>query len=152
MKKGLVILTLALFAGVLSFSLMRRHKMAEHRSVFLDAMPELAWVRNDLKLTGAQFAKVTELHAAYRPKCVEMCGRIAAAREKVDALAKESRDVSSELEAALREHAATQAECQQAMLKHMYETAATLDPDQAKRYLETMLPMALNFTHGGSSH
>jgi hypothetical protein len=152
MKKGLVILVLALVAGVLSFSLMRTHKMAEHRRVFLDAMPELGWVRDDLKLTDAQFAKVKELHAVYRPKCVEMCARIAAAREKVDALAKESRGVTPQLEAALREHAETQSECQQAMLKHMYETAATLDPDQAKRYLETMLPMAMDFTHGGSSH
>ena len=150
MNKGLLILALTLVAGVLAFWSMRTCKMAERNEVLLDSMSELTWVRSELKLTDAQFAKVSELHAAYRPKCVEMCRQIAEARGKVDALAKASRGVTPDLEAALREHAETQAGCQQAMLKHIYETAATLDPDQAKRYLETMLAMALDSTHGES--
>jgi hypothetical protein len=150
MKRGFLILALALVAGALAFWAMRSRKMAERNEVLLDSMSELAWVRSELKLSDAQFAKVAELHAAYRPKCVEMCRRIAEARGKVEALAKASNVITPELEAALREHAETHAECQQAMLRHLYETAATLDPDQAKSYLETMLPMAVDSTHGGS--
>lgn len=150
MKKGLLILALALVAGILAFWAMRSCKMVEHRHVLLDTMPELVWLRSELNLTDAQFAKVTALHAGYRPKCAEMCARIAEARGKVEALAKAGREVTPELEAALREHADTHAECQQAMLRHMYETAATLEPDQAARYLETMLPLALEFSHGQS--
>ncbi len=150
MKKGLLIVALALVAGAVAFWSMRSSRMAGHHDVRLDSMPELAWVRSDLKLTDEQLAKVTQLHAAYRPKCVDMCDRIATARGKVEALAKAGRGVTPELQAALREHADTHAECQQAMLRHMYETAAALDPDQATRYLETMLPMALEFSHGQS--
>jgi Spy/CpxP family protein refolding chaperone len=150
MKKRLGILVLALVAGIAAFWSMRSCKMAARNGVLLDSMSELAWVRSDLKLTDAQFAKVAELHAAYRPNCVEMCRRIAEVRGKVEELAKASRSVTPELEAALREHAETHAECQQAMLRHLYETAATLDPDQARTYLETMLPMAMDSTHGGS--
>ena len=36
------------------------------------------------------------------------------------------------------------------MLNHLYETAATLSPEQSRRYLETMLPYALDFTHSES--
>lgn len=150
MKKGLLILALALVAGALAFWSMRSFKMAKHHEVLLDSMPELVWIRTDLKLTDAQFAKVTELHAAYRPKCAAMCRRIAEARGKVDRQAKASRGMTPDLAAALREYAETHAECQRAMLVHLYETAATLEPDQAQRYLETMLPMAMDFSHGGS--
>lgn len=150
MKKGLFILALALVAGAAAFWSMRSCKMAEHHEVLLDSMQELVWLRDDLNLSDAQWAQVTELHAAYRPKCVEMCDRIASARSKVEALAKAGRGVTPELQAALREHAETHAECQQEMLRHMYETAAALEPDQATRYLETMLPLALEFSHGQS--
>ncbi|WP_035610438.1 periplasmic heavy metal sensor [Haloferula sp. BvORR071] len=148
MKKGLTILILALLGGVLAFCLMRSHKMAERQETLLDSMPELSWLRSELKLSDDQFARVSELHAAYRPKCMEMCQRIAAARSKVETLARASREVSPELEAALKEHAETDAQCRRAMVQHMYETAAVLDSDQAARYLETMLPLALEGSHG----
>jgi hypothetical protein len=151
MKRGFLMLALALAAGILAFGLMRTCKMAERQGVHLDAMPELAWVRTELKLTDVQFAKVSELHAAYRPTCVEMCRRIADARGKVEAQAKAGRSVTTELDAAIREHAKAHAQCQQSMLRHMYETAAVLEPDQATRYLETMVPLALDFSHGPSS-
>jgi DNA-binding transcriptional regulator/RsmH inhibitor MraZ len=127
---------------------MRSHKMEQRQETLLDSMPELSWVRSELKLSDDQFARVSELHAAYRPKCTEMCHRIAAARSKVEALARTGRELTPELEAALKEHAETEAECRRAMVQHMYETAATLEPDQAARYLETMLPLALEGTHG----
>jgi len=154
MKKPLLILLFFLLAGVAAFCVMRSQKSAEQKGVLLDNMPELAWVRSELKLTDEQFAKVAELHAAYRPKCVQMCRRIAEAHEKLDRLAKRDHAVSEEFRAAIREHAAIHAECQETMLEHLYQTAAQLDTQQASKYLETMLPYALDFTHSesGSIH
>ncbi len=152
MKRALILLAVALIAGVAAFCFTRSHKMAEQHGPLLDAMPELAWIRTDLKLSDAQFAKVSELHVAYRPQCMEMCDRISQAHEKVKAAARSSGSMTSELEAAIQEHAETHAQCQQAMLKHMYETAAVLDKEQAARYLETMLPFALDFAPAESGH
>lgn len=153
MKKGGVILFVALFAGLVAFCTMRWHKAAEFShgdGIALDAMLELAWLRSELNLNEEQFVRVRELHTAYRPKCTEMCRRIAEAHEKIEGFASAHRVITPEYKAALNEHAALHVECQEAMLKHLYETAATLDPEQSKRYLETMLPFALDFTHSES--
>jgi DNA-binding SARP family transcriptional activator len=147
MKNLLVVVVVSLVAGVASFSLMRSHKLASNATnggPLVDTLPELAWVRTELKLTDSQFAKVSELHVAYRPKCLELCQNIAAAHEKLARLTTSDRKVTPELEAAIREHAEVHANCQQAMLRHLYETAATLDEKQANRYLELMIPYALD--------
>lgn len=149
MKKLLLMLAVSLLAGVMSFCLMRCHRMSAHHGLLVYSMPELTWIRKDLKLTDAQFAKVSAMHASYRPKCMEMCRSIADGHEKIEALARRDHRVTRELEAAIREHSENHARCQQAMLQHIYETAAVLDDAQASRYLETMLPYALDFTHGG---
>lgn len=146
MKKAFLILTAALLAGVMAFCLMHSQKSTQAKGILVDSMPELAWVRSELQLTDAQFAKVSELHAAYRPKCVEMCRRNAESHERLEKLAEKDRKLTPELEATIREHATIRAECQQAMLRHLYETAAALDEKQAARYLDTMIPYALDFS------
>ena len=154
MKRGLLILVLALAAGFAAFFGMRSHKTDARHDALLDSMPELAWIKADLKLSEEQLAKVRELHAAYRPHCEEMCHRIASTRERVQAAAANGREMTPELEKAIREHAEIRAHCQAEMLRHIYRTAATLDEDQASRYLETMLPFALdpNPAEGSSAH
>lgn len=154
MKKWFIFLAVALIAGGVAFTLMRSHKVAERQALMRDCLPELAWVRTDLKLTDAQLAQVSSLHTAYLPQCMEMCRKISAARSKVTWAANHSSQVGAELETAIREHAETQAQCQQAMLRHLYETAALLNKDQSARFLETMIPEALEFdSHApGSSH
>lgn len=154
MKKGLIFLVLALLAGLAAFCAMRWHKSESRHvhgpGVVLDAMPELEWLRSELKLNDEQFAVVKELHAAYRPKCVEMCRRIMEAHEKIDALAKANREITPEYRGALKEHADIHLECQEEMLKHLYKTAAALREDQARKYLDTMLPFALDFSYSES--
>ena len=154
MKKGLAVLIIALLAGLAAFCAMRWHRSGAAHShgggIVVDALPELEWLRKELELSDAQFEKVKELHAAYRPRCMEMCSRIAEAHEKLDAIARAHSTITPEYQTALKEHAAVHVECQEAMLKHLYETAATLSAAQAKRYLETMLPFALDFSHSES--
>jgi len=100
MKKGLLILVLALAAGVLAFWITRSHQQAERQAVLLDSMPELAWLRVELKLSDEQFAKASELHVAYRPTCEVMCRNIAEAHARLETLARSGRAMSPELAAA----------------------------------------------------
>ncbi len=151
MKKGVLILLLALLAGLAAFCAMRWHQSAGHHSgIVLDAMPELEWLRSELKLSDEQFSKVRALHIAYRPKCTEMCRRIAEAHDEIETIAKSIGEVSPEFRVALKKHADIHVECQEQMLKHLYETASTLNREQAARYLEEMLPFALDFSHSES--
>lgn len=147
MKKSILVLVFAIVAGVVAFAFMRSHKIDSSKGALLDNMPELTWLRSDLELTDSQFAKVTELHVAYRPQCVEMCHRILEAHERLDRAVRPGRAVTEELKEAIADHAKIHAECQEAMINHLYQTAAVLDERQAKRYLHTMLPYALDFSH-----
>jgi hypothetical protein len=144
MKRGLLFLVLALAAGISAFCITRSHRQAAHSEVLLDSMPELAWLRSELKLSDDQFAKASELHVAYRPACATMCRNITAAHAKLETLARSERGLTPELEAAIRDHARVHSECQRKMLEHLYQTADLFDDKQAARYLETMIPHALD--------
>ncbi len=59
---------------------------------------------------------------------------------KIKALVDAGNQVSPELEQALKEHALIHVECQAAMLRHIYNTAGCMSPDQARTYLNVMVP------------
>ncbi|MEI8038505.1 MAG: hypothetical protein WCJ14_08950 [Verrucomicrobiota bacterium] len=149
MKKGLLILLLALAAGGAAFWVTRTHHQSDRQAVLLDSMPELAWLRGELKLTDSQFTQACTLHTAYRPQCAVMCCRIAEAHARLAALAQGARSVTPELADAIREHARVRSECQQKMLEHLYQTARLFDDRQAARYLAKVLPHALESTTAG---
>lgn len=151
MKRGLFILIAALLAGLAGFAVSRWHSadpISESPAAGHDSslLPELEWLRHEFDLTDEQFAKVSELHFAYRPTCESLCEKIMVSREKVKRLVTGGTRVSPELAEALREHASLHADCQTAMLAHLYETAACLSPEQAKRYLEAMVPQVMEMT------
>ena len=138
------ILLAALLAGVLAFFAARSWPTTSSgKGILLDDMNELAWLKEELSLTDAQFAGISELHHAYRPRCVEMCRRIDEAEWRLAALASGSRTMTPELAAAIQDSARVRAECQQAMIEHLQQTAALLDPAQAEKYLAAMLPLAI---------
>ncbi len=147
MKKGLLVLVLSVVAGCMAFCVMRWWRSADHHGgSIMQAMPELEWLQRDLNLNDGQLVQVRDLHAAYRPQCEAMCRRIAEAHVDMDRIAKSTRSLTPEFTAALKAHADVHLECQESMLRHLYRTAAVLDEKQASRYLETMLPFALEFT------
>lgn len=150
MKKGLLFLGLAVIAGVIAFCVTRSHQTPAPGGVLLDSMPELAWLRSELKLTDEQFRKASELHAAYRPTCETMCRNIAEAHTRIETLARHNRGITPELLEAIQNHARVHAECQHKMLEHLYQTANLLDDPQAARYLEATVPHALDSTVTGS--
>lgn len=148
MKKPLLILIVALIAGFAAFAITRRHCSAAKGDTLLDQLPELAWLRTELALSDAQFAKVAELHASYRPVCEEMCGRIGKSHARLEAIALKSRTTGDELQQAIADYERVRGECKMKMLEHLYQTAALMSKEQAERYLETMLPPALGAAGG----
>lgn len=148
MKRIFIVLAIALAAGFCAYAWMKTHKHEElQSSSLLEVMPELAYLRQELGLSDSQFKKVSDLHAAYLPKCVEMCERIAKAHVRLDDASRGKTEVTPELKETIEDHARIHAECQEEMLGHLYETARILDEKQARRYLEVMLPYALDFSH-----
>jgi hypothetical protein len=107
--------------------------------------PELAWLKTEYHLSDAQFAEVTRLHDAYRPKCTELCRRIDEQNTKVQRLLDSTNTVTPEIKEALAESARLRSECESAMLQHFFEVSRAMPPEQGKRYLawvqsETLLP------------
>jgi hypothetical protein len=148
MKKGAVILLVAVALGVCMFFCTRlmlghldeRIMPTEHGS----RLPELGWLRHSYKLTDSQFESIRRLHAAYLPTCEKLCARVQESDARVLHLGlTPGQPVSAELAAALRERGQLAAECQEALLKHIHETAACMDAEQAALYRARMIPHAL---------
>ncbi|MFM7181545.1 MAG: periplasmic heavy metal sensor [Verrucomicrobiales bacterium] len=153
MKRALILLLAALLAGLLAYTGVRFWPSAPARAgILLDEMNELFWLRQELGLTDAQIEAVAKVHHEYRPKCEEMCARIHEADEKLTRLAADSRTMTPELSAAIHEAARVRAECQEAMIGHLHQTAALLEPAQAEKYLAAMLPLALGTSTPESGH
>jgi hypothetical protein len=99
---------------------------------------ELEWLRREYHLSDAQFAKIAALQSAYTPVCNEMCRRIMEANSKLDRLVSEKREVTPELEAAIREAGSVQEDCHKQMLAHIYRVSAQMNPVDAQNYLRLM--------------
>jgi hypothetical protein len=152
MKKPFVILIVALIAGFIAFGITRKHCSASNSHALLDELPELAWLRKELALSDAQFTKVGELHAAYRPVCGEMCRRIDESRVRLEAVALGKRTTDAELQQAVADFERVRGECKMKMLEHLYQTAALMSEEQAGHYLKAVLPAALGSAGGVHSH
>jgi hypothetical protein len=100
------------------------------------AVPELAWLKKEFHLSDAEFVRISELHAAYRPHCAEMCRRIAAKDAELQALLATNTSVTPEIKIKLAEAAQIRADCQAAMLAHFFEVSRSMPPAEGKRYLE----------------
>lgn len=160
MKRGFLILLLSVLVGILGFIIARHsgdHFSPGH-SVTSEAntqLPELEWLRTELSLSDEQYGNVAGLHHAYQPTCEALCMKVMASHQRIKTLVEAGNQVSPELEQALKEHALIHVECQTAMLKHVYQTAACMSPGQAKTYLGVMvphvieLPMEPESTHRG---
>jgi hypothetical protein len=99
---------------------------------------ELQWLRREFHLSDAQFAKIATLHSAYTPVCDEMCRRIMEANSKLDRFVSENREVTPEVEAAIREVGSVQDDCHRQMLAHIYQVSAQMNPADGQNYLRLM--------------
>lgn len=149
MKHGLWIVLAAVLSAVAGFVITQKaccDVMTEDTALQDGGsrLPELQWLRREFELTDTQFAKVSDLHLAYRPTCEGLCMKVMASQDNIKRLVSDGTQVSPELKAALREQATLHVECQTALLTHLYQTAACLSPEQARSYLDAMLPQVID--------
>ena len=154
MKRGLIILIVAVILGIGMFFGSRRMlrscdcvQTAQMPVENGSLLPELQWLRVSLHLTDPQFEKVQALHLAYQPTCAELCMRVHHSDQSLMAASMHNRTLTGDVVKLMRERADLTQECQQAMLKHVYETAACMAPEQADKYLKIVLPHVLGTTH-----
>lgn len=137
MKRLFVLLVIAILLGTAAYVV--SGSIAKHAcGVVMEKHAEMQWLRTKFKLTDAQFARISALHAQYEPVCDVLCDRIAESNKKVAGLIRANTVMTPELEAALRESAQVNADCRKALLGHVYAVANEMDPDQGRLYIAMM--------------
>jgi hypothetical protein len=135
MKKGAVILLLGLLLSAAAFAGFYYLGTARCRAMMRQPQPELAWLKQEFNLSDAEFARVSQLHEAYLPKCRERCRRIEEQNVKLQQLLAQSTNVTPEIQAVLAERAKLRADCEAEMLQHFLEVSRTMPSEQGRRYL-----------------
>ena len=135
MRRGLLILGAGLLAAVLAYGGFYFAGTTGSRTLLHSSQPELAWLKQEFKLSDAEFARITQLHEAYLPQCNERCRRINALNARLEQALVQASGVTTEVEKLLKERAAERADCQAAMLKHFFEVSRAMPPEQGKLYL-----------------
>jgi hypothetical protein len=133
-----IILIGALAVGLVAFYACNFLATRELRDMAQAPNGELQWLRREFHLSDAQFKNIEGLQTAYAPVCNQMCTKIMEANSKVDRLVSENREVTPELEAAIREAGIVQQDCRTQMLGHIYRVSAQMDPAEGQRYLRMM--------------
>ncbi len=136
MKRGLLILIAGLIAGLAAYACVFFVCMSSARKLQQSDQPELAWLKEEFKLSDSEFERVSELHQGYLPQCAEMCRRVAAENAKLQKLLSTETNVTPKIEQTLNEVGRLRAECQAKMLRHFYEVSRTMPPEEGRRYLE----------------
>ncbi len=135
MKRGIWILLLAVVLGLATagiFSLMGR------------GTAPAEWVGREFGLEGEQARKAAALHENFQGRCMELCARIQASDEHLQALVDSHRSVTPEIRAAIAENDQLRTDCRTHMLEHFYEMAAMLPADQRSKYLGMVVPTVLH--------
>jgi hypothetical protein len=135
MKKGVVILLLGLAVAAAAYGCLYFVCTSSARNLERSSQPELAWLKEEFKLSDSEFKRVCELHEAYLPQCAEMCGKIEAQNQRVRTLLTATNQMTAEIESAIAESARLRGQCQRNMLQHFYEVSRTMPPEQGRRYL-----------------
>ncbi len=136
MKRLLLIFLAGLSLAAAAYCAVYFKSTAHHRQILGSQQPELAWLKNEFQLNDAEFKRITELHDAYMPHCMEMCRRIDAKNAELKALLSNTNTLTPDIEMKLNEAAQLRAECQRSMLQHFFEVSRTMPPEQGRRYLE----------------
>ena len=135
MKKGVLILVLGLLAAAAAYGCIYFVCMSPARSLQQSDKPELAWLKEEFRLSDAEFKRVSELHTAYLPQCRDRCREIDAQNVKLQTLLSIATNMTPEITAALTESSRLRSECQMMMLRHFFQVSQTMPPEQGRRYL-----------------
>ncbi len=153
MKKGGIILLIGLILGTAGFCGFYYLGTARSRAMMREPQPELAWLKQEFKLSDTEFARITALHEAYLPQCAERCRVIEEQNTMLRELLSKDPTVTPEVQNLLAERAKTRAQCEGEMLKHFQAVSRAMPPEQGRRYLawvqeQTVLrPQAMEARH-----
>ena len=153
MKRPVLILLAIVAAAAAVYFTCYRFATHETRQM-LSAPDGSAWLRAEFALTDKQARAIAALQSDYEPRCMEMCARITKSRERLEKLLHESKTMTPELEAAMRDVSQTQADCHAATLAQAFAISAHMAPEQAVRYramiAERIMPGTLR--HDTATH
>jgi len=135
MKRASFVLVFGLIAAAAAFGCIYFVLTSSARTMQRNEKPELAWLKDEFKLSDAEFKRVSDLHTAYLPQCQEMCRNIDVQNVEVQKLIAGATNVTPEIESALAEASRLRAECQTMMLRHFIQVSQTMPPEQGRRYL-----------------
>lgn len=135
MRRGFIILGLGVVAAVVSYYCFYLVGTTGPRAWMQSRQPELVWLKQEFKLSEAEFERLSKLHEAYLPQCRERCRLIRQMNDRLGQLLATTSDLTPAIENALTERAKMRSECQTAMLKHFFEVSRAMPPEQGRRYL-----------------
>lgn len=155
MRRGFLILGSGVIVAVIAYYCFYLAGTSGPRTWLQSRQPELVWLKQEFKLSDAEFARLSQLHEAYLPLCKERCRLIRQMNDNLGQLLATTSDVTPAVESALAERAKMRSECQTVMLKHFFEVSRTMPPEQGKRYLawvqEQTCLREQTMTHGEST-
>lgn len=137
MRKSWLILFIA-FLGVASYAVAYFSRTEKAYFLLHHEQSSLVWLKEEFQLTDTQFEKIKKLHAAYVPRCEEMCRNVRESRQQLDEAVRASNGLSPEVTTALEHLNAVRSQCEIEMLGHIYAVSQNMNPDQGKRFLEMM--------------
>ncbi len=151
-KPALILLAMVAVATVAYFACY--HFATRDTRAMLGSAGDMAWLRAEFALNDEQAREIAKFQADYEPRCMEMCDRISQSGARLEKLLAESKTMTPELEAALREASQTQADCRAATLAQAFAISAHMPPEQGARYrtmiASRVLPTALR--HDTATH
>ena len=145
MNRSLIIVLGALVLGAAVFA--GSYFIGQRAGVAYCANPadDLAWLRNEFHLSDADLARVRQLHEGYKPKCAEMCARIAAKKAEIQAALTHETNITAKAQKEFTELGELRAQCQAQMLEHFIAVSQAMPPEQGRRYLAEMKRLTLGF-------
>lgn len=109
---------------------------------------QLAWIRNELKLTDEQYARVRAIHEASSPRLLALAAQVAAMREEYAAFERErvtaSRVDFVEFAHFIEQRRAVDRECLAITRELVAATSNTMSAAQRERYLGLVGPAFSN--------
>ncbi len=105
---------------------------------------QLTWIRNELKLTDAQYSRVVAIHEASSPKLLALAAQVAQLREEYAAFDRQrlATDQVDFIEFArfVEQRRAIDRECLALTRQLVAATSNTMSPEQRERYLDLLGP------------
>lgn len=140
----MVALLLGIFGYLISKSIQNHYRMLAGGQ---GAHSHLAWMRPVLGLSEAEFTRECAIHDAHRAECARLCARMDTARDRLEQALQTGPLHSTEGQSAIRDYELQLAACERAVIHHVKEVAASMNPAASERYLQLMLPRLLPDHH-----